>query len=74
MQRLGFPDYPKHREMHQEFIRQVDALKERLRKEGPTQLFVTSLSLAINGWLIEHISRVDRAIGRFVKEKKSAEG
>jgi hemerythrin len=74
MQRLGFPDYPKHREMHQDFIRQVDALRERLESEGPIQRLVTSLTLAINGWLIEHISRMDRAVGRFVKEKKGAEG
>lgn len=72
MQRLGFPDYQKHREMHQEFNRQVAALEERLGKEGPTQSLVTSVGLTINGWLIEHISRMDRAIGRFVKEKQSA--
>jgi hemerythrin len=73
MQKLGFPDFQKHREMHREFIRKMGALKERLGKEGPTQILVTSLTLAVNGWLIEHISRMDRAIGRFVKEKK-AEG
>src|SRR6266480_7632691 len=59
MQRLGFPDYLKHREMHQDFIRQVDALKERLDSEGPSQRLVSSLTLTINGWLIEHISRID---------------
>jgi hemerythrin len=72
MQRLGFPDYEEHREKHQEFTRQVAALKERLENEGPTRSLVTSVSLTINGWLIEHISRMDRAIGRFVKEQQSA--
>jgi hemerythrin len=73
MLRIGFPDLPKHREMHQDFIRQVDALKERLVDEGPTRSLVSSLTLTINGWLIEHISRMDRAIGRFAKEKRGAE-
>ncbi len=73
MQKIGFPDYPKHRDMHQDFIRQVEALRERLVKEGPTQRLAGSLTLAINGWLIEHISRMDRAVGRFVKEKKVTE-
>lgn len=72
MQRIGFPDYQKHREMHREFTRHVAALEERLGKEGPTQSLVTTVGLTINGWLIEHISRMDRAIGRFVKEKQSA--
>ena len=69
MQRIGFPDYPKHLAMHHEFIRQVAGLKERLGHEGPTQGLVASVCLPINGWLIEHISGMDRAIGRFVKEK-----
>jgi hemerythrin len=68
MQRLGFPDLQKHREKHREFTRQVAALTERMQDEGPTQSLVTTVSLTINGWLIEHISRMDRAIGRFVKE------
>ena len=70
MQKLDFPDFQKHVEMHRDFVRQVDALKERLTKEGPTQRLISSLTLTINGWLIEHISRTDRAFGRFVKEKK----
>lgn len=69
MQRLGFPDLQRHREAHQEFARRVAALKERLEKEGPTQSLVTTSSLFINGWLIEHIARMDRAIGRFMNEK-----
>lgn len=71
MHKLDFPDVQKHVEMHQDFVRQVDALKERLTREGPTQRLISSLTLTINGWLIEHISRTDRAFGRFVKEKKA---
>ena len=72
MQRLSFPDYPEHLEMHREFIRQVAALKERLGSEGPTRELVASIGLTINGRLIEHISGMDRAIGRFMKERGEA--
>lgn len=71
MQRLGFPEYPKHRDLHQAFTFQVATLKERLLMEGPTRSLVATLCLTINGWLIEHISGMDRAIGRFVKETKA---
>ena len=71
MQRLGYPGYQKHREMHREFTLRAAALEERLRSEGPTLSLVTSITLTVNGWLIEHISRVDRDIGRFVKEKQA---
>ena len=69
MQRLGFPDFQKHREQHQAFSGEVAALKERLLSEGPTESLVTSMGLVTTGWLIEHISVMDRAIGRFVKER-----
>jgi len=71
MQRLGFPDYPRHRDLHQAFTLQVAALKDRLINEGPTPSLVATLCLTINGWLIEHISGIDRAIGKFVKETKT---
>ena len=70
MQRIGFPDYQKHRDMHSSFTLQIAALKQRLMNEGPTQSFVGTVCLTINGWLIEHISVMDRAIGEFMKDKK----
>lgn len=69
MQRAGYPDYAKHREKHLEFRSEVTSFKERLESEGPTQLFVTSAGLLMTGWLIEHISGMDRAIGRFMIEQ-----
>jgi hemerythrin len=68
MQRIGYPDYMKHREKHQEFIGKVASFKERLNNEGPTQQLVASAGLLMTGWLIEHISGMDRAIGRFKNE------
>jgi len=69
MQKFGFPNYPKHRDLHQAFTLQIAALKERLMNEGPTPGLVVTICLTINGWLIEHISGMDRAIGRFLREK-----
>jgi len=70
MQRLGFPDFQKHRELHQAFTLQVAELNERLINEGPTQSLISTICLTINGWLIQHISVLDRALGRFAKDKK----
>jgi len=72
MVKIGYPDFRKHRQMHQDFIRQIDGLKERLKSEGATPRLLTSLTLTINGWLIEHISRMDRALGKFMKERQEA--
>lgn len=69
-QEIGFPGYQKHREQHLALTREVAALKERLASEGPSRSLVSSVGLLMTGWLIEHISVMDRAIGRFVKERK----
>ena len=69
MQRIGYPDYQKHRHKHQKFIRDVVSFKERFKNEGPTQPLITSAGLLMTGWLIEHISGMDRAIGKFMLEQ-----
>jgi hemerythrin len=69
--RIGFPDYQKHRKQHLELIRKVAELKERLGNDGTDPSIVSSAGLLMTGWLIEHISVMDRAIGRFMKEKQS---
>lgn len=66
MQQIRFPDYVTHREKHIAFIDQINKMKERLKVEGLSQNLVTTMTGFITGWLIEHISTMDRAIGRFV--------
>lgn len=66
MQQIRFPNYVTHRQMHVAFIEQIDKLKERLKVEGISQSLVMTMTSFITSWLIEHISTMDRAIGRFV--------
>ena len=66
MQRVAYPDYLKHREKHQAFAAEVAKLKEQLRTVGATQALVSTMTMFITNWLVEHISTMDRAIGRFV--------
>lgn len=68
--RLGFPDHEKHREQHRKFTAELAAMKERLSSDGPTRFFVGTVSRMMTGWLIEHISGMDRAFGRFARERE----
>ncbi len=68
-QRIGFPDYQSHRKQHQELTRKVAELKVNFEYDGPDPNLVSATGLLLTGWLIEHISVSDRAIGRFMKEK-----
>lgn len=67
MQRVGFPDYLKHREEHAEFKSEIVTLKERLQKEGPTAPLVSHIKMFISRWLINHISQMDRPLAPYVK-------
>jgi hemerythrin len=68
MQRIAYPDYLQHRKQHQEFAAEIGRIKERLKAEGPTQSLVSEMTRFISNWLIQHISQMDRAIGRFVND------
>jgi hemerythrin len=70
-QRIGFPDFQRHRNQHLDLSRKVAELKERLESNGPAPDLVASTGLLMTGWLIEHISVMDRAIGCFMKETQS---
>lgn len=66
MQQIGYPEFAAHREKHQDFIAQIDKLKERMKQEGLTANLVSTMTGFITTWLVEHISTTDRAIGRFI--------
>ena len=73
MQGIAYPDYLPHRKQHLGFVDEIARIKTRLRDEGPTQGLVAGMTLFIGNWLIQHISNMDRAIGRFVSERGYAE-
>jgi hemerythrin len=69
--RVGFPGYQNHRKHHQELTGRVAEFKERIKNEGCEPNLISSAGLLLTGWLIEHISVMDRAIGKFIKESQS---
>src|SRR6185369_8895646 len=70
-QQIEFPGFQQHQKVHKELAFRVAELRERLVTHGPDPALVTSTGLLLTGWLIEHISVMDRAIGRFLKEVQS---
>jgi hemerythrin len=63
---VGFPDYPRHRELHVAFGAEIAALKARLMQEGPNPILVSAIRMFVSNWLVDHISNVDRNLARFV--------
>jgi len=69
--RVGFPDYQNHWKQHQELSGRVAEFKVRIEDGKYEPSLISSAGLLMTGWLIEHISVMDRAVGRFIKESQS---
>ncbi|GAB4389081.1 MAG: hemerythrin family protein [Thermodesulfovibrionales bacterium] len=74
MESFGYPAYPAHKAQHEEFKRNFSLLKKDLVKlEGGTKPGSYDLSVRTNqvvvDWILEHISKTDKALGAFLKDK-----
>ena len=62
-----YPDYLNHKRIHDEFKGTVGAFTERVKKEGPTEEIIDTVSSAIGSWLLNHIRGDDFRMAAFVK-------
>ncbi|NLJ68517.1 MAG: hemerythrin family protein [Firmicutes bacterium] len=66
---IGFPEYEKHKQVHDEFKSTVNDYAETFVKEGYTQELVQELGAKLMTWLIMHVAAADQRIGAFVREQ-----
>lgn len=67
--RHGYPDYESHKQEHDSFISRLKALKEEISSEGVAVHHVMETNNMLLKWLINHISRVDTQLGKFIRNK-----
>lgn len=60
MERIGFPELERHRDLHREFEREAEALSDEYL--AGTAIATDSLAGFLHDWLIEHIGSEDRQI------------
>ena len=64
-----YPSYESHRAEHIYFIDQLNALKAETTKEGVSTHHVVETNNMLLKWLLNHISKVDMELGKFLKSK-----
>ncbi|HJV65736.1 MAG TPA: hemerythrin family protein [Geomonas sp.] len=69
MQRVAYPDFERHQAQHLAFSAEVGKLKKRLKDEGPHQALIVSITTFMTGWLVRHVTTMDKAIGKFMTDK-----
>ncbi len=65
----GYPGYAAHRAQHAEFMIAAGELKFTLEEQGPTLPFIITVNKVIVDWLTQHISKMDKDLGRYLAAK-----
>lgn len=66
-QNSHYPDYPRHKTLHENFKKTVADLDKKLKEQGPTPTLITQVSSSTGGWLITHIAQEDKRLAAHVK-------
>ena len=69
MEKHNYPGFAKHKALHLEFTEQFGELKREFEKEGPGLYLVVRTNQMVLQWLLNHIRKVDRELGAFLKTK-----
>jgi hemerythrin-like metal-binding protein len=71
MRRLTYPAYPQHKNEHVGFINGFYDLRDEFDTNGSNLEIADKLGRFLGDWLVNHIGKVDKALGMFLREKTS---
>jgi len=62
----NFPEYKKHKQLHEDFKNVVAGLVQRFDESGSSEELSNDVNKVIVRWLISHIQREDKKIGEHI--------
>jgi methyl-accepting chemotaxis protein len=65
----GYPDYPSHHKMHEDFKMVVKELSHKLILSGANEGLINDVREKIGNWLVTHIKGQDIKLGMYLREK-----
>lgn len=65
-----YPDYNAHKKQHESFTQKFKDLKQKLDTEGVSSTIVIEAQPLLVDWWYNHINKIDKALGAFMKDKK----
>jgi len=68
--KCGYPDYERHKQLHEAFKQRAVQMSEVFKKTGFTDQFANIVYSQIGIWLIEHIQKEDTRIAECIKSHR----
>jgi hemerythrin len=68
-QKYGYPDYPNHKKLHDNFKTVVRDLKIKLIMKGASDSLINEVRTSIGDWLVTHIKGQDAKIAAYIRTK-----
>ncbi len=65
-----YPKYQQHKIAHTQFIKSVDDLFEKFKKEGPVLTLIMDVNKTILDLFVKHITMVDKDFAKFYRENQ----
>ena len=69
MEAHHYTEFAKHKALHLEFMEKFRDLKREFDDEGPALHLIVKTNQMVVQWLLNHIRKVDRSLGTFLKTK-----
>jgi len=73
MGRIGFPNLPQHKKVHEEFVNYYNELRQEIQATQISSATISTLAQKVHKflgeWFINHIVGMDQKIAEFVREK-----
>ncbi len=66
-----YPDFDKHRQLHDNFKKTVADLVRRYEESGSSEELSNDVNKIVAAWFLRHIRMEDKKIGTYLRDKKA---
>ena len=69
-QQYDYPDYEKHKKIHEDFVAQVKEAKSKVEAGEMGSADLVKLNKIVSRWLVNHVKGIDQELGAHIAEQK----
>ena len=69
MRKHEYPRIEEHAKLHVEFLERYRELIGEFKESGPSQHLAERMGEMVQGWLVDHIAKADRAYAKHILER-----